>query len=667
MASKLELRFKSPGVAGEQFTVKTGVTYTFKDQRNGFREVGIYDPYAGFQTHFAVASNFRDAYNQDDNYLNQSTVTMQEVTTDASGGALPEGTSHWLVIIENFENDFFAGHGAGTSFMDATLTTTTQEVEPSLIVTMEAAANPCVDYKLTIDTNVVGTIRIRKSGLPDGNYTDIASDGTIKTIELPRHSQSVTGVVEVYESGSAFPVLSYLFNMPGVLSISSVDVEGSPFGAMATIYATSGLTLEYSLNGTTWQGSNQYGGLLAGNFTAYVRDSFGCQKTRDFVVTEEQASKITVPPYFEIAKHNAIHFVDRNHDNFLGHISEDIKANAPIRVVQDWLQMDSPRTQFKSSHKNHIVKLYGCGSEYDVPVLKKSSNINRINIYEGNIIDKEGRMAVHFTQGNIYNEDGTVQSEGHVLNGRLPLWYQAGLYLNVEGIGVTKIINIVYEDNIAYAVTSSSPVGTQTSKKITSIHSEHPYEVYEFNMPVDLPEGNYIFEVDYGGSQPWISEIQRINKTLNEQYLKVTWWNDQMNDQLNYSTGIRPFRWLKYDKYFNYIGQNEREIHSGDTSISLVKSKSKAVYELDFRPTAMEVARGLIDGLNHANRIDINGAVFICHSSAKPENFGNWYFVKTELALIGQNIESVEADLTEINVQFLKVQDDASGVGFLQV
>ena len=428
-----------------------------------------------------------------------------------------------------------------------------------------------------------------------------------------------------------------------------------------------GMTKTYSFNGVDWQGSNTRGGLLPGNYTAYVKDTFGCTKTKTYTVTEEHVQGLTVPPLFELAKHNGFNFVDRSQDNFLGHISEEIPANGRIKVFHDHVTADAQRIQFKSSYPTHSVKIYGCGTESDITLIKKSDNISRINIYEGNYTDKQGRLAVYFTAGNIYESDGvTPKPQGHLLNGFLPRWYKAGIYLQIEGIGVTKIERILFEDDIAYAITQVDAAGAVSNKKITSIHSEHPFEIYEFDTILNRPPGNYIVTISYGDNEFW-SEVIRVSEKLNNSYLRVSWWNDEKNDQLNYSTGIKPFRRLKYGKYFTYVGQNEREIFSTDTTIKLMKSKSRAVYELDFRPMSMEMAHGLVDGLNHASHINIDGAVFICNSPATVENFGNWYFVKCELALIGQTVESIEADLSQINVQFLRVNVNVNGVGFLRV
>lgn len=69
------------------------------------------------------------------------------------------------------------------------------------------------------------------------------------------------------------------------LNIDLVDVQGDD----VTITASGGTGLEYSIDGETWQGSNQFLDLVDGDYIAYVRDSSGCMDQEPFSID-------TVPP-----------------------------------------------------------------------------------------------------------------------------------------------------------------------------------------------------------------------------------------------------------------------------------------------------------------------------------------------------------------------------------
>lgn len=669
MASKLELRFKSPGVAGEQYPVKTGVTYTFKETRSGYREVGITDPHLALATHFAVAMNFKQAYEQDDNYLGQSTLSLTETTTDATGAALPEGTTHWLLTIENFDNDFFNGYGAGTSFMDATLTTTAQEVASTLDVSVVAAANPCANYKVQITTNVVGKKILVSTDIYGGAYEYLTSNGGIQEVEFVRPPQARTGRVQLFENESdTFPIVDVLFNAPPVLSITSVEVEGSPFGAIATINATQGLNKQYSLDNITYQGSNTSTTLPAGNYTAYVKDDFGCVKTRAFTVTEEQTKGLTAPPMIRVPVNNSIHFVKRGGNSLMNYLSTEMPGYIQIRQFkQFYLQNDLVRTQFKSSYPvNKAFLIDENKNETELTVIQKSDdNINRVNIYEGNYMDKNGRVAVYFTSGNIYNKDGSVKPEGHNLNGLLPDWYEEGMYIMIEGIGVTRIDQILAdEDGITYAITQTDAQGSAVGMEITSIHMAHPYEMYEFDTNFDT-EGTFQIRIDYGAGF-FLSELIQVHAALPETYLLVQWWSETNND-IVYNTGIKHFRRLEWEKYFSLKPKGEKETYDTDTDVELINTKTFAVYNLVFEALPMEVARGLQTAFDHADTILINGAKFISEPLVELKELGQWYYASADLTLVDQTIEGQQEIYDAVAPEFLALEVNPDGVVFLRL
>ncbi|MCG9970988.1 hypothetical protein [Christiangramia crocea] len=671
MASKLELRFFDTGSVNNTITIATGKTYIFKEQRLGIRQVSI-GTIQSPSSPTVLAGSFKNAFEQDDNLSGEYTVNYYATSQDAAGNDLPSGTLHGIVTIEHFDNTHFdTFDNQSLLFVSSEITTTTQETESTLsAATSEASSNPCGNYKLTVTTNVSGGKIVVESPIGTQIASQDPTDGNPYAVDLTRPANATTGIIKLFKvSGDSEPEKTILFNAPPVLALTKVDKQGSPFGAVATIKSTSGLTKTYSFDGTNYSGSNQLGGLLAGSYTAYVKDDLGCTKSLAFTITEAEVNGNTVPKKIEIPAHNAMYFVDRSQDNFLGQISEEITFNAPAKVFQDWLTTDIVPIQFRSSYPVHTVKIYECGSEKEVSVIQKSNNINRLNIYEGNFTEKEGRLAIYFTSGNIYEDDGiTPKPEGHILNGRLPSWYKAGVFVKIDGVGVTQIERLLFEDDATYAITQLDAQGTVTGVPIWTKHVEHPFEIFEFQVnmsSIDTIGEAFVVEIDYGDDS-FVSELQRVNASLPKHH-KISWRNIRQNDTINYSTGIKPFRRQKYVKPFTYIGQNESERHQSDETIELISSTSKAVYELDLGFMSMEMCHGLIDGTNHASEIEIDGAVFITNNPSIPENFGNWYNAKMELALIGQNIESIDVDLTQINVSFLKVNVDSGGVGFLKL
>ena len=77
--------------------------------------------------------------------------------------------------------------------------------------------------------------------------------------------------------------------------VNTFDPTPGSNNGSATIIATGGTgALTYSLNGTTYQGSNVFSGLAAGNYTAYVKDAYGCIEQLSFTLTDPAICNIVV-------------------------------------------------------------------------------------------------------------------------------------------------------------------------------------------------------------------------------------------------------------------------------------------------------------------------------------------------------------------------------------
>jgi hypothetical protein len=97
-----------------------------------------------------------------------------------------------------------------------------------------------------------------------------------------------------------------IIETPSLLNASnfSVLINNLPNGATAIIENanTFGLTLQYFIDNITWQTSNIYSGLVAGNYNLYIKDNFGCSVNKSFLIDEFGIQT----PYFYISKSNSI-------------------------------------------------------------------------------------------------------------------------------------------------------------------------------------------------------------------------------------------------------------------------------------------------------------------------------------------------------------------------
>lgn len=653
MASKLELTFISSGVIEQTLTIRTGVTYTFKTKRLGFRQVKVI---SGTVIEGSGAEEFKNAYTADDNYAGQSKVT-QEYTVDGM-----------KITIENDDNSFFDGFSNNTTFIGHEVTSTAQAVPTSLDVSLsESPTDACGKFLLNLDSNVIGG-RLSVE-IPIGNTVlDIPASELPYAFDRLRPALSKSSVVKLYETETSSSVLrSVLFTAPPVLSLSSVTVNGSPFGAAIVINAE-GSNLEYSLDNISFQGSKEYSGLLEGSYTAYVKDAYGCSKSLAFSVSAADTEGLSVPPLIKVPIHNSLRFAERSGTTFLNFLASETPSFMQVSThFQEYLTGDVVRTQFKSSYPINRAFVYDCeGSETELTLIQKSDNISRKNTYDGNYVNFEGRLAIYFDSGNTYNPDLSLKGT-HSLGGLLPDWYEKGMYVLIEGIGATVIDRIVFDEDseLRYAVTLKSGIGEGLAKKITSIHTADPYEVYEFDLNL-LTEGKFLCKIDYGVGE-YLSEPIKVSESLSEKYLKVEWFSGDNNDIL-YNTGIKQIRRLKWSNYFTYISKSEKEAFYSDTTLGIVNSKSHSTYELSFIPMPMEMARGLDFGFNAMGaKVVINCAVFVCDGSFKAEPFGSLYKVSAELTLTDQIMKGGQLMDGIINAEFLIIEQDADGVKFLKI
>lgn len=178
----------------------------------------------------------------------------------------------------------------------------TQEVKPSglnvyVSSITEANANKCdnVRYNLTVEDGTPPyIIKYAQTGIFVG--------GGGPSFDFSRNSPNRN--LQLVDSDG----LTFDFQPPYVrsYSIASVTQEQLSAGTNIQIITSnngigSALVLEYSIDGTNWQASNSFLYLEPGNYSARIRDPYGCTTSFPFTVTAFQFQKI-------VAVHNTLNF-----------------------------------------------------------------------------------------------------------------------------------------------------------------------------------------------------------------------------------------------------------------------------------------------------------------------------------------------------------------------
>lgn len=281
--------------------VPFGLYVIYFGASNGTSLSGVAPHYATLPTDFAASTN---AFNSCSSYRSKflqswgpGGISLQLNCTVSNIFAIAGGYMFYIYMNEYINGDIEVTSSAGK--IDFTIT---QEVKPSglnvyVSSITEANANKCdnVRYNLTIEGGTPPyIIHYAQTGIfvAVGSSFDFSRSNPNRKLQLYDHGKQHT----------------FDFQPPYVrsYSIASVTQEQLSAGTNIQIITSnngigSALVLEYSIDGTNWQASNSFLLLDPGNYSARIRDPYGCTTSFPFTVTAFQFQKI-------VAVHNTLNF-----------------------------------------------------------------------------------------------------------------------------------------------------------------------------------------------------------------------------------------------------------------------------------------------------------------------------------------------------------------------
>jgi hypothetical protein len=341
-------RFRPNRVSSNQVTIPQS---TLVDDEIPFE---VYNGYS--------ANNFKNAFNIDYNSSNLFTVTAE---ADPIPNAL---NGKGKVTIEaNYPNAFFTYIDNELGIIDVEIINESVSNFEITEMIVSEATNPCTHVQISVETSVLATL-IQKPVVIEDNT------------ENPFVFEVLRGQgyeLEIYDDNGN--VISDFFRAPPFLSASNfqLNISNSPNGATASV-VNSGptvLQVEYSLDNDEWQTSNVFSGLEEGDYTLYVRDSYGCSFSINFNVND---SAVYVP-HFYISKSNSIPFAQRvtfgdasNYKNDENTLSCEADVLLPYKQVVLFQTADIIQTQFESNYSNIVAKVL---KENPVSTTAKSNDL----------------------------------------------------------------------------------------------------------------------------------------------------------------------------------------------------------------------------------------------------------------------------------------------------
>ncbi|QYS85405.1 hypothetical protein JJC03_09150 [Flavobacterium oreochromis] len=400
-------------------------------------------------------------------------------------------------------------------------------------------------------------------------------------------------------------------NTPSVLDpnnylISVVNNNNTYSAVVNSNTSTTGLALEYSLDNINYQVSNQFTQVPLGSNTLYVRDQFGCSFTKTFTVSEFGDND----PYFYLSKSNSIRFADRiawgdsaNYKKDENTLSYEVDVDSRFREVQQFQTADIITTQFKSNYKINNVFVNHSGLTTNLLVDKKSNNLNITDIRDSSVLSVNGKLAIYFKSGNVYDSSNNVISK-YTLNGDLPEWGDIGNIFSINSVSYT-IQELHYDDKLdSYIlITNNSYSDIERIEKVKCTYNRLPYEVYEFTIDMS----NYIDETITVSIEASMSNLHPL-KLLSEDIdvrvrhadtVEIKYYNDT-NTDIDYSTGIIHKIRIPLTKKSGKV-DGDSETQRTDSSVYMLKSNLYEVDEFKFEPVTKEIWRKVMIALSHEN------------------------------------------------------------------
>jgi len=555
--------------------------------------------------------------------------------------------------------------------VDFELVANVTTIEIDSVSFSQASTTPCQNVAIEVETNILATKIISPVNVNPNTDNPF-------TFEWLR-GQSISIVVED-ANGNQY---TQQVDTPSLLSPNDFDLQinSTPAGATIVVYnpTSIGFDFQYSLDNSSWQTSNVFSGLVAGNYTLYVRDKLGCAISKTFIVDEFGIQT----PYFYISKANSIRFANRidfgdagNYKTDENTLSCEVDVKLPYHEVQLFQTADVITTQFKSNYKTNTAKVIRAnGDEVAVPVLKKSNYIGNKDSRDARKYDLgNGKTGIYFISGNIYNYDtGFPTGETHYLNGGLPIWAKSGGYVKVDAEWFL-IEDILFDEskNAEIIVISSSYSGADVSVIAGTIYNIFDYEIYEFTIDMvdyidEVIRVSIIAEDDNFTTITLLSEdifVQVVHEFTKE----LNYWNDD-NTDVFYATGIKHKIRIPFFKRNGDVEESS-ETHKTDTNTVLLNSELYEVDEFIFEPVSKEIWRKLMIALSCKNVL-IDGVGYVKSNSFDTEGpleDTNLYVLTAKMIKTGNVFNSEisgSVDFNSTNIEVPGLIDIGSG-GFLK-
>jgi len=662
MASTITLTFNtSPEVSlNETLSINVNIgsgtlplLETFKLSRFRNYQSAVTDPYDVNQT----ATNYASSFNLD--YSNTGLVNFG---TGKVGSLVATSLANVVTITLNNPSWLFlasSGTAIANGSINSTFSNDTLAVDKNVTIASysENTANKCnkTDVELTIqggdNSYSVYVDDVLTVSAQTSPVTVIIDRGIPKALRVVDSLGSLIGTVQTINTRS---IIEEDIN----ITIANYT-SGATVSSTITFISAEISVYTYSLDNVTFQSSSTFTGQASNNYILYVKDGFGCVKSKSFIVDGVTVVSETV---FDISEINSFRFakVESGKKNQKNTLSFNELRLTKYGYTQKYLANDVITTQFKTN-ANYIncYSLNNEGVKIPLTAVKKTSNINLQAKSTSTYFNiGNGRSAIYFGVVNSLNYLTNAVIEQLNYGSSLPIWANTeGNLVTIDGLGQVPIDSIRYSDaknsfilefNIAYT-------GAAVSKNISAKYNIQPYEIYEFNTLISerfnvlIEAGTDIDNIDF----TYVSEC--INEVSDSDFLfDITYYDDENKGKFNYQTGIKNK--LRIFGYQDDIGEQETEGYNGDKEYYVTDNVVFDVQRFTFLKLSTQMANKLRLVFAHKYVI-INGLSYKLSEPPEVTGDGNYNIKKfvVNLKQSGEQFLTTEQELIIDSPQSLEI------------
>lgn len=472
---------------------------------------------------------------------------------------------------------------------------------------LPSSTDKCNKVKVKITTSLPMTSYCTESTCYtyDSNILELESfRGTGFTIDLVRNSLILTRNIltpPLIEDGyDNIIVLSILNGLNG----GSVTIN-APFSSQ--------LQHQFSLDNINWQTDNSFSGLLEGHYTVYIKDKYGCSRSKDFVIDPYVNNFIIKSDdYSYISKSNSFRFAERvdftkKHKTDENTLSCEMDVIKPYKQIQTFKSIDVIKTQFKSNYKFNKAFVVQGNVQSELTIQRKTNNLDLTDSRTAIKFNLgSGKTGIYFLSGTRFDFDTGAPIGPYELNGYLPEWGKKGNRFKMNNTWF-QIQDIYYDDikNADVIIINNVYTGMGDVTIVSAKYNKENYNVFEFSISMN----SYLdskFKVRIVCENGAILLLHKKQEYLSEDIhvvanypntVEIRYKNKDNNDVL-YSTGIEHLLRIPYNKVSG-VDVNTSDNHKTDDKVILLEADIYESNKFDFEPLTKELWRKLKIALSH--------------------------------------------------------------------